>query len=97
MCWVMPPASPAITLVLRIVVEQRRLAVVDVTHHGHHRRTVHQELLRPSARLLDLFGLGAVLGDELDVVAELVGDREDRVLVEPLVDRRHQAEAACRW
>ena len=32
MCWVMPPASPAATSVSRIVVQQRRLAVVDVAH-----------------------------------------------------------------
>ena len=38
MCCVMPPASPLATRVRRIVIEQRRLAVVDVTHHGDDRR-----------------------------------------------------------
>ena len=38
MCWVMPPASPATTLASRMLVEQLGLAVVDVTHHGDHRR-----------------------------------------------------------
>ena len=34
MCWVMPPASRSATLESRIRVEQGRLAVVDVPHHG---------------------------------------------------------------
>src|SRR5580692_768811 len=37
MCCVMPPASPSATLVSRI--EQRSLAVVDVTHDRNHRRS----------------------------------------------------------
>ena len=35
MRWVMPPRSPAATAVLRMRVEQARLAVVDVAHDGH--------------------------------------------------------------
>ena len=38
MCWVMPPASPAVTSVVADRVEQRGLAVIDVAHHGHDRR-----------------------------------------------------------
>ena len=38
MCWVMPPASPAAHVGVPDGVEQLGLAVVDVAHHGHHRR-----------------------------------------------------------
>ena len=43
MCCVMPPASPLATRALRIFVEQRGLAMVDVAHDGYDRRS-HLEL-----------------------------------------------------
>jgi len=64
--------------------------MVDVSHDRDHRRPL-LELLRLLVLRLDL--VRAVFGDEFDLVLELVGDRDDRVLVEPLIDRRHEAEA----
>ena len=72
-------------------VQQRRLAVVDVTHDRDDRR----------ARLEVLFGVVVgrvrmrVLGrrDDLDLLVELVGDDLDRVIGQRLRQRRHLAEA----
>ena len=72
-------------------VEQRGLAVIDMAHHGDHRRP-RDHLAR------DLLGLALldrgfdVEGDVLDAVAELVGDQRRGVDVEHLVERRHHAE-----
>ena len=44
MCWVMPPASPATTLAVADLVEQRGLAVVDVTHDRDDRRAGFEEV-----------------------------------------------------
>ena len=55
-------------------VQQRRLAVVDVTHHRHHRRRGLEVLV------LDLVGLEhflAVLAEELDVAVVLRGQQLD--------------------
>ena len=57
MCWVMPPASSATTLVVADRVEQLGLAVVDVTHDGDDRRTGDQVLVV----------LLALVGVEVDV------------------------------
>ena len=72
------------------VVEQRRLAVVDVTHDRDDRRTRHELF----GRVLDDVGLELrgvlVLAHRLE--AELAGDELDLIEVEPLVDRHHQAQ-----
>ena len=39
MCCVMPPASPAVTLVETDLIQQGSLAVVDVAHDRNHGRT----------------------------------------------------------
>ena len=77
-------------VLLADVVEQRRLAVVDVAHDGDHRGAPFELLGRV---LGDLDGDFVEVGDELDVAAELVGDERDRVGVEALVDRDHDAES----
>src|SRR5579875_2367748 len=72
-------------------VQQRGLAVIDVTHDGDHRRTRHQ---------LAVGGLLAagldcrfdVESDVLDVISELAGDQCRRINVENLVDGRHDAQ-----
>ena len=71
------------------VVEQRRLAVVDVAHDGDHRRP----RLQFARFLLRLrFDLGVVLLLLHRLEAELRRDQLDLVEVEPLVHRHHQAE-----
>ena len=80
MCWVMPPASPATTFAVADAVEQRGLAVVDVTHDGDDRRArLEQRLVLvvvvvAEHRLQLELGLLAGL-DEQDLGAELLGDR----------------------
>ena len=71
------------------IVEQRGLAVVDVSHHGHHRRTRHEVLL---AVLLGVDRLLYLDGHELDLEPELLGHDDQSLGVEPLVDRHHQSE-----
>ena len=87
MCWVMPPASPSTTLRRADVVEQRGLAVVDVTHDGDHRRTRLLALVvvgvveqRLQLDLLLLAGL-----DEQDLGADLEGEQ-----LHLLVGERHR-------
>ena len=41
MCCVIPPASPAATLAERMLVDQRRLAVIDMAQNRDDRRTMH--------------------------------------------------------
>ncbi len=66
MCWVMPPASPAATSVDADGVEQRSLAVVDVTHDG------------DDGRAHDLDHAGGVFEEALDgFVFELLFNRDD--------------------
>ena len=72
-------------------VEQRSLAVIDVAHHGDHRRP-RDHLARHHffGRLFD--HLLGVEGNILDAVAELAGEQGGGVNVEHLVERRHLAE-----
>ena len=88
MCWVMPPASPAATLVRADVVEQRGLAVIDVTHDGDHGRTRRFGLGRFCA--LQIF-FDLVVLEHLGGVAHLLDDEHRGVLVDGLVDGRHHA------
>jgi hypothetical protein len=91
MCWVMPPASPAVTRVLRMYVEQRRLAVVDVAHHRDHRRArLFFALDVEGANQRLLHGVGM---DGLRPVAHLLDHQNGRVLVHRLVDGGHDAHA----
>ena len=71
------------------VVEERGLAVVDVTHHGHHGgpwSTIALDLEGLFEHLLHL-----VFRDQLDRVAKFFDHQHGRVLVKCLVDRRHHA------
>ena len=72
------------------IVQQRRLAVVDVSHDGHDRRARHEGCL-----VVD-FVVGDRLLDvgryELDLISELFGHDHHRLGVETLVDRNHQAQ-----
>ena len=69
------------------VVEQRGLAVVDVTHDGHDRRTRQHFCGADVEQLL----LDHVLLEPHGGVAEFLDDELRRVLVDRLVDRRHHA------
>ena len=91
MCWVMPPASPAATSVSADRVQQRGLAVVDVAHHRHDRRALDEVLLGVLEHRLDFDVVGGV--DDLDLLAELLGDHLDRVVGERLGEGRHLAQA----
>jgi hypothetical protein len=71
------------------VVEERRLAVVDVAHDGDHGRARHERLLVDRVGLV-LAEVGAVLRLTHRLEAELRGDDLDLVEVEPLVDGDHQ-------
>ncbi len=73
------------------VVEQRSLAVIDVAHHGDHRRAGEQ-----LAGLRGFFFLGervrvVELGRE-GLVAHLFDQDHRRLLIERLIDRHHLAE-----
>ena len=70
-------------------VEQRRLAVVDVTHHGHHRRARHQVRRIVGGVEHAFFDVG--FGDTLDGVAQFLGDELRGVGVDHVVDLRHLA------
>jgi hypothetical protein len=81
MCWVMPPASPVGDRGLADLVEQRRLAVVDVAHDGHDRRApLARGLVEPVDELVLLEG------DVVDRVAELAGDQFGGVGVDHVVE-----------
>ena len=70
-------------------VEQRGLAVVDVTHDGHDRRARRQ--LRRIVGDVEHAFLDVGFGDALDAVAEFLGDELGGVGVDHVVDRHHLA------
>ena len=92
----MPPASPATTFAERMRVEQRGLAVVDVTHDGDDRRArLEQRLVLflvvvAEHRLQLELGLLAGL-DEQDLGAELLRDELDHLVGERLRAGDHLA------
>ena len=69
---------------LAYVVEQRGLAVVDMTHDGNYRRP-RKQVFRPVHLLGAAYLLGEVRSDELDLVAELLRHEHERLGIEPLV------------
>ena len=71
-------------------VEERRLAVIDVPHDRHDGGAPLQALRLPLALLAE--DLVPVALGELDLEAVVVGDHDDRVGVQPLVDRHHEPE-----
>ena len=87
MCWVMPPASPATTLVCADAVEQEGLAVVDVAHDGDDRRPGPQVLLVLVLVVVEILGLE--LGflflagvDQADAGAQLRREQLDHVVAQ---------------
>src|SRR5690606_31014505 len=71
------------------VVEQRGLAVVDVTHDGHHRRTRHEfAFVIDGLHEVLLHGVG---GHQLGLVAHFLHDEGRGVLVQHLIDGGHYA------
>ena len=70
-------------------IEQRGLAVVDVAHHGHHRRA-RLQILGPVLDALEA-DLDVGLADPLGLVAELAHDQLGGVGIEGLIDGRHDA------
>src|SRR4051794_28618621 len=71
-------------------VQQRRLAVVDVTHDRDHRRARLEVLVGVLEHRLGRRVLGG--RDDVDLLVELVGEHLDRVVGQRLRERRHLAE-----
>ena len=100
MCWVMPPASPATTLALRIASRSLGLTVVDVAHDGDDRRTdleilvglVFELLVDVDVEAAQQLAVLVLRGDHLDLVAELFAEDVEGRLVEGLRGRRHLTE-----
>ncbi len=65
--------------------------MVDVAHHGHHRRALDEVLLGVLEDRLELHVVGGV--DDLDLLAELLGEHLDRLVGERLRERRHLPQA----
>src|SRR6185437_8067167 len=72
------------------VIEQRGLAVVDVTHDGDDGRT-RDEIFR-RVLLEQRLGIGGVLVLEHGLETEFASDQLDLTEVESLIDRDHEAE-----
>ena len=72
------------------IIQQRRLAVVDMSHHCHHRRTryeVFRQLLR-----LDHDSRRTVFFFALRFEIEFAGDDFDLIEIESLIHRHHHAK-----
>ena len=94
MTCVMPPASVATTLLLADLVQQRRLAVIDVAHDGDDRRPRH-EILRV-VRLLERLGqlfFRVVRLVDFQLAAGVDGDQLGHVGLDDRVDGGHHAVA----
>ena len=90
MCWVIPPASDFDHFRLADGVEQRGLAVVDVSHDGHNGcpwREIGRIVDERLRAFLLLFG---VL--DLHLALELLGQDEDGIVGERLGDGDHLAQ-----
>ena len=72
-------------------IEERRLSVVHVTHHGHH-RCARREFPFRFRFLLQLSQIGLVRFLTYRLETELITDHLDLIEIESLVDRHHQAE-----
>ena len=73
------------------IVQQGSLAVVDVAHHCDDRRPGLEVLLPVRLAVLIDF-IGKLGGHELHLVSELLGDENEGLRIEPLVDGYHQSE-----
>ncbi len=96
MCWVMPPASPDNHVGLADLVEQQRLAVVDVAHHRDDRWARAEQALVLLLVVLEVLGLelGFLLLaglDEADLGADLGGEQLDGVVGQRHRGRHHLA------
>ena len=89
MCCVMPPASRSATFVVRMRVEQRGLAVVDVAHDGDHRRA--RDQIFRLRRLRFDFGQFFLEAANQHLGAEIARQHLRGVRVERRVDRHHHA------
>ena len=85
----MPPASPAGDIRFANGVQQAGLAVVDVTHHGHHRRPRLQIFL--GLFLRDFQHHLLFKGDHADNAAECFRKRRCRRNIQRLVDAGEHA------
>ena len=85
----MPPASPAGDVGLPNLVEQRRLAVVDVAEHRHDRRARRQHL-GLVLFLLDRDFFAGLFDDRVET--EALGDLDRDVARDILIDRRHRSD-----
>ena len=87
MCWVMPPASPAVTLRFADGVQDGGLAVVDVAHDHDHRRALFQVLV-----LILIHFEQALLDGNMHLVlhlrAQLLGHQAGGVEIDDLGDAR---------
>ena len=68
-------------------IQQRRLAVVDVAHHGNDRRPRHHVLGRVGGSKQPIFDVG--FGDALDGVSQFLGDQLRSVGVDHVGDLHH--------
>ena len=91
MCCVMPPASSAVTLGLADRVEQRGLAVVNVTHNDND-RIAGLKLLCLILVLVEQLLLDGNVNFLLDLAAHFLRNDRCGIVVDDLGDGRHDAE-----